>query len=184
MGSRMTRAAPHLSKDEVYKRMQKEQRHWCRKRWAIVYQALKAPRQADEIARTVGVSVSSVHRVISTSNRKGVAALETPGKGGRRRQYLTLSQERAFLQPFEAQAAQGKRVTVAEIQQAYEQRSKQSVASSTISRLLTRHGWKRHRIGSHPAPKLQRTSGQKDTRSGGTRRDQKGPPKAKQQQAG
>src|SRR5215467_8927601 len=107
MGKRVTRAATHLPEDAVYARIQRERRPWRRKPWEIIYQALTAPCRAEDIARTVGVSISTVHRVIAAYNRVGVAATETPGKGGRRRQYLTLDQERAFLQPFVARAAQG-----------------------------------------------------------------------------
>ena len=96
MGSRITRAATHLSENAVRERMQGEQRLWCHQRWEIIYQALKAPRKAEDIARTVGVSLTTVHRVISAYHQGGVAAIETPGKGGRRHQYLTLEQERAF----------------------------------------------------------------------------------------
>ena len=84
MGSRITRAATHLSENAVQERMQREQRPWCRKRWEIIYQALTAPRQAEDIAKTVGVSLATVHQVISSYKRGGVAAIETPGKGGRR----------------------------------------------------------------------------------------------------
>jgi hypothetical protein len=38
--------------------------------------------------------------VISTYNRLGVAAVETPGKGGRRHEYMTLDEERELLTPF------------------------------------------------------------------------------------
>ena len=82
MGNRVTRAATHLSEDAVYARMQREPRPWRRKLWEIISQALTAPRPAEDIARTVGVSVSTVHRVIAAYNREGVAAIETPGKGG------------------------------------------------------------------------------------------------------
>jgi transposase len=181
MGNRITRAAPHLSENEVHKQMQSEQRPWCRQRWEIIEQALKAPRQADDIARTVGVSVATVHRVISTYNRKGVAALETPGKGGRRREYLPLSQERAFLQPFWARVAQGERVTVAEIQRAYEEVTRQSVAPSTIYRLLNRHGWKRQRVSSRPAPIPPSPSAHEQTHAVRTRQDPAVPPKAKRE---
>jgi len=111
MGSRITHAAARLSEKAVQERMQKEQRRWCRRRWEIMYQALTAPRKAEDIARTVGVSLATVHQVISTYNREGVAAIETPGKGGRRHHYLTLDEERAFLQPFLAHSAQGERAT-------------------------------------------------------------------------
>src|SRR5438105_2097857 len=152
MGSRITRAAEHLSEKAVQERMQREQRRWCRRRWEIIYQALTAPRKAEDIARTVGVSLATVHQVFSSYKRGGVAAIETPGKGGRRHQYLTLEQERAFLQPFLARAAQGEIATVSEIQQAYEERVQQPVAPSTIYRLLNRHGWRQRGAGSRPAP--------------------------------
>ena len=122
MGNRVTRAATHLPEEAVYARMQREQRPWCRQHWEIIYQALTAPRPAEDIARTVGVSASTIHRVIAAYNRGGVAAIETPGKGGRRHQYLTLEQERAFLQPFVTRAAQGESATAAEIHQAFEER--------------------------------------------------------------
>lgn len=116
MGNRITRAARHLPEDAVQKRMQEDQRPWRSQRWEIIYQALTAPRKAEDIARAVGVSPATVHRVIATYNQVGVAAIETPGKGGRRHQYLTLEQERAFLQPFLARAARGEITTVVEIQ--------------------------------------------------------------------
>src|SRR5947209_8749443 len=93
MGNRITRAAAHLSEEAVQKRMQGEQHPWRHQWWEIIYQALTTPRKAEDIARTVGVSPSTVHRVIAASNHAGVAAIDTAGKGGRRHQYLTLEQE-------------------------------------------------------------------------------------------
>jgi len=97
-----------------------------------MYQALIAPRKAEDSARTVGVSLATVHQVISGYKRRGVSAIETPGKGGRRRQYLTLEPERAFLHPFLARAARAEVVARAEIPLACEAQVKQSVAPSTI----------------------------------------------------
>src|SRR6266571_6910197 len=127
MGNRVTRAARHLSQDAVNARMQREQRPWCRKPWEIMYQALTAPQKAEDLARTVGVSASTVHRVVAAYNRGGVAAIETPGKGGRRHQYLTLSQERALLQPFLERANRGEIATAAEIKLAFETQIGQAV---------------------------------------------------------
>ncbi len=151
MGNRITHAAPHLSEEAIRERMQRERRPWCRRRWQIIYQALTAPRKAEDIARTVGVSLSTVHRVMAAYKHSGVAAIETPGKGGRRHQHLTLEQERAFLQPFLARAAGGEMATAAEIQRAFEAETKQPVALSTIYRLLDRHGWKQLGVGASSA---------------------------------
>ena len=58
-------------------------------KWLIVYNALVDPRRAKEIALHTGTSQRTVHQVISDYNRQGVEAIETQGKGGRRRGYLS-----------------------------------------------------------------------------------------------
>ena len=143
MGSRVTRAVAHLPAEEVKRRMTHDPRFWCRQRWLIIYQALMAPRKAEEIATHTGVSVSTVRRVISTYNRFGVVAVETPGTGGRRHEYLTLEQERAFLAPFFARAAAGEIATAAAIQRAFEAQVQHPVHQRTIFRLLNRHAWRK-----------------------------------------
>src|SRR5215831_18374273 len=96
----VTRAAAHLSAEEVLRRWKQDPRTHRRQRWLIMYQALVDRSFAEQIAKHGGVSTATVHQLISAYNRRGVAAVETPGKGGRRNQYLTREQERAFLQPY------------------------------------------------------------------------------------
>ena len=143
MGTRVTRAAPHLPVEEVKQRMRQDPRFWVRQRWWIVYNALIAPRKAEEIARHTGASVTTVQRVISGYNRQGLAALETPGKGGRRHEYLTAEQEQEFLAPFFARGESGELVTVGEIKRTFEARVGHEVEESTMYRLLHRHGWRK-----------------------------------------
>src|SRR5260370_7889318 len=102
--ARITRAAAHLSLEEVKSRLQNDPRAWCRQRWLIIYNALVDPRKAEEIAKHCGVSTVTVHQVISLYNRFGLSAVETPGKGGLRNVYLTLQAQRDFLAPFLARA--------------------------------------------------------------------------------
>ncbi len=113
--ARVTHAAPHLPIAEVKHRMRTDQSAMARQRWLIVYNALVEPRPAEEIARHCGVSKATVHAVISCYNRLGVAAIETKGQGGRRRQYLTLEEEQDFLAPFFVQAESGEIATVGQI---------------------------------------------------------------------
>lgn len=141
--ARKTHAAWHLPVEEVKDRMKNDPRPWCRSRWYIIYNALVDPREASEIAKHTGVSVSMVHNVISDYNRLGRVSVETPGKGGRRREYLTLDEERDFLQPFFEQATQGEIPTAAQIKQAFEQKVGQEVHKTTIYRLLERHQWRK-----------------------------------------
>jgi transposase len=52
--------------------MNNDPRPWCRKRWLIIYNALVDPREASEIAKHTGVSVSTVHKVVSPNNKFGL----------------------------------------------------------------------------------------------------------------
>jgi transposase len=146
--ARITRAAAHLSMEEVKNRMRTDPRALYRQRWLIIYNALAQPRKAEEIARHCGVSKATVHQVISRYNRLGVVGVETPGKGGRRHQYLTLEEEEEFLAPFFARAEAGELTTTAEIWRAFEARVGHKVDDSTIYRLLDRHGW--HKLMPRP----------------------------------
>ena len=140
---RITRAASHMSVEEVKAKMTRDPRPWCRLRWLIIYNALVDPRPAAEIANHTASTVAMVHQVVSTYNRLGVAAVETPGKGGRRHQYLTLQGEQHFLAPFFTHAEEGKIATAAEIKRAFEAQIGHEVDESTIYRLLNRHRWRK-----------------------------------------
>jgi len=129
--------------EAVKERAKTDQRYWCRQRWLIIYNALVDPRPAAEIATHVGVSVETVHQVISKYNRFGVAAVETAGKGGRHHEYLTVEQERQFLAPFFARAQTGEIATAGEIKRAFETRVGHEVDESTMYRLLNRQGWRK-----------------------------------------
>lgn len=141
--ARVTRAASHLSAEEVKQRLKHDSRPWCRQRWLIIYNALVEPRKAEEIARHCGVSKGLVHQVISAYNRQGVEAVETPGRGGRRHEYLSVEEEKEFLAPFFARAESGEIATVLQVKLAFEARVGHEVEESTIYRLLDRHGWRK-----------------------------------------
>jgi len=141
--ARVTRAAAHLSEEEVKSRLKYDPRPWCRQRWLIIYNALVDPRRAEDIANHCGVSTATVHQVVFAYNRRGAEAVETPGRGGRRNASLTLEEEKFFLAPFFAHAERGEIATVAEIQRALEVQIGREVDDSTVYRLLHRHGWRK-----------------------------------------
>jgi hypothetical protein len=61
--------------------------------------------------------------------------------GGRRRQNLSLAEERKFLNTFKNQDRDGRGIAVKSIWQAYEALLGRAVPDSTVYRLLQRHGW-------------------------------------------
>ena len=102
-----------------------------------------APRQANEIALHTGLAEQTVHNLISRYNRMGPEVVEGPGKGGRRRSYLTLQDEAAFLEPFKQKALTGQIATTTEIKEALEKLLGHKVHKTTVYRLLKRQGWRK-----------------------------------------
>lgn len=98
---------------------------------------------AAQIAQLLGWSVATVHVMHSRWAKEGEAIFDVRCRGGRRHQHLTLEQEQELLAPFVQRAHDGGMLTVAEIEQAYRERSGKEVARSTIYRLLERHGWRK-----------------------------------------
>jgi transposase len=140
---RITRAAPHLTPEEVKERMTNDPNPLYRERWLIIYNALVDPREAKDIAKDTGVSLSKVHTLIPRYNKLGVAAVETGGKGGRRREYITLKEEDELLKTFFERAEKGELVTNRQIKQEYEKIVGHKVHETTIYRLLDRHKWRK-----------------------------------------
>jgi transposase len=140
---RITRAEPYFSAEEVKERMRNDPNPLYRERWSIIYTAQVHPREAKEIAKDIGVSVSKVHTLIPRYNNLGVAAVETPGKGGRHHEYMTVEEEKQFLEALLERAKKGELVTIKQIKRAYEQKVGHKINEVTIYRLLKRHRWRK-----------------------------------------
>ena len=138
-----TRAAHHLTIEQVKEKMKAAKDPRQLQRWQIVYTALLDPRKAEEIATSVGVSKSLVQKVISRYNREGIQSIEMKSSGGRYHEYLTKEEEEQFLSQFFKQAEMGEYVTKKTIHLAYEDRIGHIVHETTIYRLLKRHGWRK-----------------------------------------
>jgi transposase len=140
---KVTKAAPHLSEEEVFKRIKATVGFWRVQKWLVIWNGLVAPRAASEIALHTGLAEQTVHNLISQYNRLGPEVVEGPGKGGRRRSYLSLAQEAAFLEPFKQKALTGQIATTGEIKETLEKHLGHKVHKSTVYRFLKRQGWRK-----------------------------------------
>lgn len=64
-------------------------------------------------------------------------------RGGRRRELISIEEEKSFLDPWVAQAETGGVLVVPPIHLALEERVGHKVPKSTVYRLLARHGWRK-----------------------------------------
>lgn len=140
---KFTKVKPHLSEKEIMLKIKETAGFWRVQRWLVILNATVAPRSAKEIAIHTGLSEQTVHNLVSQYNRFGPEAVETPGKGGRRRAYLSVEEEAELLKPFIQSAASGRLATVTEIKKALEDRLGHGVHKTTVYRLLKRHGWRK-----------------------------------------
>lgn len=139
----LTRAAHHLSIDQVKDQMKQATDPKQLQRWQIVYTTLLQPGKAEDLAIRVGVSKSLVQKIISRYNKYGMLAIQIKPCGGRYHEYLTEEEEKQFLAPFFELAEKGELVTTETIFLAYQERVGHQVHEATIYRLLKRHGWRK-----------------------------------------
>jgi transposase len=140
---KVTKSIPHLSKEEIQERIKTTVGFWRVQKWLVIWNALVDPRPAREIALHTGLAEQSVHNLISQYNRVGPEVVEGPGKGGRRRFYLSWEEEAAFLESFKQAALTGQIATSAEIKRVLESRLGHKVHKTMVYKLLKRHGWRK-----------------------------------------
>jgi len=95
-----------------------------------------------EIAVMTGFHPSYVSQLVSIYCNQGLSAIVENHYGGNRRN-MSLEEEKAFLETYKAQAAQGRIVEVGAIKKAYEEKVGHSIGGSQIYYVLRRHDWRK-----------------------------------------
>jgi len=95
------------------------------------------------IAEAMGVSLSTVNRAHMAYDGGGIKALKPKPIGGRQRENITLSEEKALLARFAKAAGAGEMLNIHDLKAAYEQAIGHPTSNSTVYNLLDRHGWRK-----------------------------------------
>jgi transposase len=96
-----------------------------------------------KVAELTGMSLSTVNRAHMAYDSGGVKGLRRKPTGGRRRENMTLKEEKAFLTTFTKAAGAGQLLNVRELKSAYEKQIGHPTSNSTMYDLLARHGWRK-----------------------------------------
>jgi transposase len=94
------------------------------------------------IAEAMGVSLSTVNRAHMAYDHGGLKALSKPS-GGRKRENMTLAEEKALLTRFAKAAGAGELLNIHDLKVAYEKAIGHETSKSTVYNLLARHGWRK-----------------------------------------
>src|ERR1043166_3193902 len=95
------------------------------------------------IAEVMGVSLSTVNRAHMAYDQGGLEALRPKPCGGRKRENMTIAQEKALLARFAKAAGAGEMLNIHDLKRAYEQAIDHGTSTSTVYGLLARHGWRK-----------------------------------------
>lgn len=140
---RKPRPLPVGAKESLKKLLRKIKKKQDYQRVLAVWLRASLKLSASQIAVALGWSTSSVHRIHAKYFQQGESALLGVGRGGRRRQNLSLEQEAAILSTFFQKAQSGGVLVVSEVKSKYEEILGHPVAKSTVYRMLKRHGWRK-----------------------------------------
>ena len=78
-----------------------------------------------------------------TYDHGGIKALKPRPSGGRKRENMTLEEEKALLARFAKAAGAGEMLNIHDLKAAYEKAIGHETSKSTIYNLLARHGWRK-----------------------------------------
>ena len=95
------------------------------------------------IAAAMGVSLSTVNRAHMAYDHGGLEALKPRPSGGRKRENMTLREEKALLARFAEAAGAGEMLNIHDLKAAYEQAIGHETSNSTVYNLLAWHGWRK-----------------------------------------
>ena len=95
------------------------------------------------IAEAMGVSLNTVNRAHMAYDHGGLKALRRKPSGGRKRENMTLAEEKALLMRFAKAAGAGELLNIHDLKVAYEKAIGHATSKSTVYNLLARHGWRK-----------------------------------------
>jgi len=96
-----------------------------------------------EIGEIVGYNYKAIGNIIAKYFKEGLVSILGENRKGGNKRYLTVEEEKTFLEPFLKTADHGSLLIIAVIHAAYEKIVGRQVPSSTIYRMLARHNWRK-----------------------------------------
>lgn len=111
------------------------------KRIDCVYYRAKYMESSVDIAKRLGMHEVSVRKLQSKYIREGIQALLLKPQGGRKRENMSVEEEKAFLKKYQQKANQGRISTPLQIWQDYQNQLGRAAGKSTLYAVLARHNW-------------------------------------------
>ena len=112
-------------------------------RFLCVWLRIEQGLSTKEIARVLNWNANTVRVTQRDFIARGTKAFVDEKRGGRRRQLMSIEDEKRFLATFQDVAGSASMLVVNEIKAALEAQLGHTVHKTTVYRLLRRHGWRK-----------------------------------------
>ena len=140
----------HASDEELTSILKEKKTDLSFPKWQVLYLVQVGKQTSAEIiAPLVGFSKHTIYKIIEAYNNVGLAAIQTKVRGGRRRELLSIEQEKNLLQSLEILACGGKIKSAKDIRVKIEETVGKSVSDDFIWDVLKRNGWKKKKPRPH-----------------------------------
>lgn len=114
------------------------------KRWQIIYSINNYIVDADYLSDITGYSKANVYAVVQQFNGSTKADVTSKQKGGRRRELMSIEEERQLMKSLESMALKGQILSGKDVRKIIEQKINKSVSDDYIWDLFKRNGWTKH----------------------------------------
>ncbi len=114
------------------------------KRWQVIYLLSSYQLCAADLSNMTGYSKANIYAVVRQFNHSVSQDVSTEKRGGRRRSFLTLEQEKKLMKGLEQKALAGQILSYLDIKKIVEKEVGKAVSQDFIWDLFKRNGWTKH----------------------------------------
>jgi len=114
------------------------------RRWQIIYIINQYDVDAEFLSDISGYSKANIYAVVQQFNRTQTIDISVKPKGGRRRELMTIDEERQLMYSLENKALKGQILSGKDLKKIVEQKVNRSVSDDYIWDLFKRNGWTKH----------------------------------------
>lgn len=147
---------PWLNDEELAQWLREAPSQDAYKKRLAIWLTRRGPFHAHRVSDLLQVSKQAVWLWIKQYNQGGPESLDRKGRGGRRRAYLSLDQERALVERLQSQVSKGQGKKAKELLPEVLEAVGQNVSVAYVYRLMQRHERRRGapaQVGSAAPPK-------------------------------
>jgi transposase len=147
--------SPWLTDDELAAWVREAPTLDAYKKRLAIWLTRRGPFHAHKVSELLQVSKQAVWLWIKQYNQGGPDSLDRKGRGGRRRAYLSLDQERALVERLQAQVSKGQARKAKELLPEVLEAVGQNVSVAYVYRLMQRHERRRGPGAVKPVRKME-----------------------------